>query len=81
MYRWQLGDAIPFTSALRFRLETLTWLKDLIAVTLTQDAVAYWYAPPGGTVDQATLDVAEFRVPATTPITLPALPGMNTCRL
>jgi hypothetical protein len=81
MYRWHLGDAIPFTSELRFRLEVLTWLKDLISVTLAQDAVAYWYALPGGTVAQATLDIAEFRVSAVTPVTLPALPGMNTCRL
>ncbi len=61
-YRWHIGDAIPFTSDLRFDLEVLHW-NDSGPVALTQDALAVWYAAPGGTVISRGTKLSDYRIP------------------
>lgn len=61
-YRWHVLDAIPFASELRFDLEVLHW-NDAGPVTLTQDAVAVWYAAPGGSLGSRTAELSDYRVP------------------
>ena len=80
MYRWHVGDAIPFTTELRFRLEVLGWLYNDTVLALTQDAVAYWYATPGGKLYAAPLADADFKTVPIESSVLPAIPGPSLCK-
>ena len=63
MYRWHILDAIPFRSELRFNLEVLHWRSGAQPVAFTQDALAVWYATPGGSVRSRGVDLSDFQVP------------------
>lgn len=80
MYRWHVGDAIPFSERLRFRLEVLSWLDNDTPLPFTEDAVAYWYATPGGAVSATPLDIANFQVVQVASSVFPGLPGPSLCR-
>lgn len=80
MYRWHVADAIPFTTELRFRLEVWHWFKDLYPFTLTEDAVAYWYATPFAPTDTTPLATSAFVVPPLQDWSLPVLEPISRCR-
>ncbi|MET0340667.1 MAG: DUF2961 domain-containing protein [Polyangiales bacterium] len=63
MYRWHISDAIPFRERIRFNLEVLHWRTGISPVPFTQDALALWYARPGGHVLTRGVDLTDFQVP------------------
>jgi hypothetical protein len=79
-YRWHVSDAIPFNSELRMSFEVLHWISGALSVSLTQDAVAYWYGVPGGAELAKPLDISAFEVPAFTPLDSWLPMGTYNCR-
>lgn len=79
-YRWHVSDAIPFGSELRMTLEVSHWVTGAFSVALTQDAVAYWYARPGGSNLAKPLALSEFRIPPLPPPDLSVPREAYTCR-
>jgi hypothetical protein len=79
-YRWHLADAIPFESELRMSMEILHWISGLVSVSLSQDAVAYWYAAPDGVQLAKQLGTADFAVPPYVPLDSWLPPGTYNCR-
>ncbi|HUT55146.1 MAG TPA: glycoside hydrolase family 172 protein [bacterium] len=57
-YRWQILDAIPFESGLRFDME-IYHHRD---TTIDVNATAFWYAAPGGGDDATEPDLAAREV-------------------
>jgi hypothetical protein len=55
-YRWHLGAPIPFERSLDFLLEVAHWKLGSTEQLLTYDAVSYWYARSGATIDFPTFD-------------------------
>jgi hypothetical protein len=60
--RWHVTDAIPFDHQFVFDLEVLHWGSSQ-PVTVDYDAVAYWYAIPGGSQNIGALDPSAVVVP------------------
>jgi len=61
LYRFQILDAISFTTSLRFDLEVRHWGK---AVEVSYDSMSVWYARPGAMISGARTTDDTFRLPA-----------------
>ncbi len=60
LFRWHVLDRIPFTSRLRFDLETTHWKT---YARVGYEALHFWYAAPGGDAETEPLDPAQFATP------------------
>jgi hypothetical protein len=78
LYRLRLLDRIPFQSALRFDFEALHWGMGVRSVSMSYDAVYFWYG------DDVALDLspdvpdADFSVPILPPGTVQVDSGPPT---
>lgn len=80
LYRWHVGDAIPFTKSLHFKLEVLHWINTVSSVKLEEDAIAYWYAPACQPSEQAPLSLSAFQIPPQRGLVFPGSGGPFACR-
>jgi hypothetical protein len=63
LYRFHAADSIPFTQSLVFDFETLHWEKNQSHPIVSYDAVYYFYARPGATVEGAERVPSDFVIP------------------
>jgi hypothetical protein len=77
LYRFHLFDAIPFNTNLRFDLEIRHWRK--YPVPLALDAISFYYARPGVTLEPRATDPAAYAVPTQTNPPLEMPPARYTC--